>query len=132
MKRGKEHGNYGKINTKRRLRPYEGVYRQFLLHEKFKRQVPVELTYEDFVSVISAGKCFYCETPLIWAEYNFCRSKLRAYQIDRIDSKGSYNKDNCVACCKNCNWAKNAVSVEEFYVWISRAYNSLKRRKLVN
>lgn len=40
--------------------------------------------------------------------------------IDRIDNNKGYVFDNCAACCKFCNYAKNRGTKKEFLVWISR------------
>ena len=45
--------------------------------------------------------------------------------IDRINSGIGYTKENCVACCKNCNYAKNSMSEQEFIEWIKRVYKNL-------
>jgi hypothetical protein len=42
--------------------------------------------------------------------------------LDRVDSAGGYTRDNVVPCCRNCNYAKNALSVEEFRAWICRVH----------
>ena len=42
--------------------------------------------------------------------------------IDRLDNNIGYTKDNCVSCCKYCNFAKHTMSVEDFYKWIRRVY----------
>lgn len=34
--------------------------------------------------------------------------------IDRIDSTKGYTRDNVVACCKQCNWAKGRLTYHQF------------------
>lgn len=34
--------------------------------------------------------------------------------IDRVDSAKSYNAENCVPCCKVCNYMKRSLSRSEF------------------
>ncbi len=45
--------------------------------------------------------------------------------IDRVDSSKGYSFDNCVTCCKDCNYAKRSMSVDEFKKWIFRLYHHL-------
>lgn len=45
--------------------------------------------------------------------------------IDRIDSSKGYSIDNCVTCCKHCNYAKRSMSVNEFKDWIKRLYHHM-------
>ena len=47
---------------------------------------------------------------------------LKCNGIDRIDIKKGYTKENSVACCKYCNFAKHTTSEDDFYKWIKRAY----------
>lgn len=35
--------------------------------------------------------------------------------VDRLDSSKGYIKENCVSCCRQCNWMKNDYSKEEFF-----------------
>jgi len=42
--------------------------------------------------------------------------------IDRLDSNLGYTEQNTVSCCKNCNFAKNTMSENDFYLWIKRIY----------
>ena len=42
--------------------------------------------------------------------------------IDRVDSNIGYTKENSVACCKYCNFAKHTMSEDDFYKWIRRVY----------
>jgi hypothetical protein len=34
--------------------------------------------------------------------------------VDRVENSLGYSVDNCVACCKICNWMKLTLSVDEF------------------
>ena len=50
---------------------------------------------------------------------------LKCNGIDRVDSKKGYSKDNSVACCKHCNFAKNSMTKQEFFIWIKRVYENI-------
>jgi hypothetical protein len=51
---------------------------------------------------------------LFESKCNYCNILIAYNGIDRIDSSKSYNKDNCVSCCKNCNFMKGIKSIDEF------------------
>ena len=95
------------------------------------------LTLEEFYS-ISQMDCFYCgEKPnnifnrAKTDKKAAAKSKINGDYIynglDRINSNLSHNKDNVVACCKYCNFAKSNLNIQEFNDWIIRAkkYNNL-------
>ena len=84
------------------------------------RSISFDLTPEQFKGLISRD-CFYCgiepkqvvKRPheiLLWNG------------IDRVNSKVGYVFENCVPCCKICNYAKHNLSREEFLNWLRRAY----------
>lgn len=50
------------------------------------------------------AKCFYCDYI----------SNKSLNGIDRMDSMGSYEKNNTVSCCKNCNFIKGCLDPETF------------------
>jgi hypothetical protein len=40
--------------------------------------------------------------------------------LDRIDSNLLHDFDNCISCCKNCNFTKKKLSIDNFYKWIDK------------
>ncbi len=66
-----------------------------------------DLTYE-YISeklIESIGKkCHYCNTIL----------DIENISIDRMDSTKPHTIDNCVFCCKSCNYAKQEFPYEEY------------------
>lgn len=78
------------------------------------------LSLDEFSSVV-AKNCQYCGSPPSKRTYSgrYC---LLSSGIDRIDSKKGYILDNCVPCCKTCNYAKRNMSVDQFTRWITQAY----------
>lgn len=63
------------------------------------------------------NKCNYCGA----APNKKCRNYNILYNgIDRIDSAGNYEETNTVTCCKICNFAKNVLSLNEFYDWLDK------------
>ena len=45
--------------------------------------------------------------------------KLLYNGIDRIDSEFGYTAENCVSCCKICNYAKRDMSYDDFLAWVN-------------
>lgn len=58
-----------------------------------------------------ASSCHYCGVP-------------HAAGIDRVDSTvRSYTQDNCVACCKRCNFMKRDAKLDEFIGVVTLVYD---------
>jgi len=96
-----------------------------------KFSIPFILTKIEFRQITS-NSCFYCGSnpKAISCSSNMSNEtrKLSSYTyngIDRIDSTKGYEIDNCVACCKTCNYAKNTMSVDEFKNWVKRVHDHL-------
>ncbi len=98
------------------------------------KKVLFNLTKKEFGELIS-NNCFYCgvEPKQVIREYynhNY-RGKhnpLLYNGIDRIIPIKGYTKDNCVAYCKYCNFAKNDLSTEEF---LKHSLRIVKYNKLI-
>lgn len=90
-----------------------------------KRELGFKLSDEVFSEIIKKN-CYYCGIE----PRQLCTVKRSSgYQvqikyngIDRVDNSIGYEVDNCVPCCKICNRAKDVMSKDEFYNWISRVY----------
>jgi len=93
----------GCTKERRRLRPYEALYRTIQRENEDKL---VELTYEEFLDFTKIKQCHYCEAPVEWTEFHLVRNGSR-YNLDRKDNSIGYSKENCVVCCKRCNRIKS-------------------------
>jgi hypothetical protein len=80
----------------------------------FKRELSFLLTLADVERFITSP-CAYCGT----LTYKM--------GIDRINNKDGYSLENSTSACKDCNKAKNDMSMEDFMIWLSRVYNHLNR-----
>jgi len=71
-------------------------------YKKHAKKLDVEyrLTKDEF-EVLVNGNCYYCDG-------------LPKNGIDRLDPSRGYISDNCVSCCKICNWMKRKMDYEEF------------------
>lgn len=98
-----------------------------------KRGIAFELT-EERVKELSSSNCEYCgiePSNKYWqkaaklSEERVRLSTLLVNGIDRVDPKLGYIEGNVVSCCKDCNYAKLKMSLDEFKGWVNRIYNHL-------
>lgn len=86
------------------------------------RQLTFDLTDDQFYFLVKQP-CFFCGAPPRTA-VKMRQRKYVSYArfdyngVDRWDSDASYTVSNCVPCCKTCNYAKRAMSGEEFISWM--------------
>jgi hypothetical protein len=100
------------------------------------RDVYREMNFEDFYN-LSQQNCYYCCRPpsnIINCEYpqEYTEEKkpLIYNGLDRIDNSKPHSKENCVPCCKQCNYAKRERSIEDFGKWLIRLYNKFGSSEL--
>jgi len=92
-----------------------------------KRGIEYNLTEEQFEE-ITQKDCYYCG-----AKPNNVFSRSRKGNngnyiyngLDRIDNIKGYTIDNIVPCCKQCNTAKNTLTLKEFQDWAKRLYSTI-------
>lgn len=111
------------------LPPHEAAFRT--LYGRYrttaqKRGWNWELTQEQ-CRILFGANCFYCGVaPEHIQEVSESPNREKGVEpfrytgIDRIDSSLGYLKTNVVPCCTTCNWAKNALSLSSFMIWIDR------------
>ena len=92
-----------KAGLKIRKRPYEWAYNR-LVSESKRRNIDLQLTYEEYLEFIPIHKCHYCEKEMLWAPYS--SMKHQGSNLDRKDNLLGYSKENCVVCCYTCNTVK--------------------------
>jgi hypothetical protein len=78
------------------------------------RMVSWELERSDFEAIVRSS-CKYCGH----------HDPVRFVGVDRVDNSLGYTKENCVSCCRWCNWGKNERTLEEFEEWIRRLHAKL-------
>ena len=71
-----------------------------------KRNINYELTDED-AQCLMKEECFYCKNMNDDGDKYF-------NGIDRVNNEVGYNIDNCVTCCKTCNYSKCEMSLNDF------------------
>lgn len=74
-----------------------------------KRKICFDISFDEFKMLISKN-CFYCdELPREIKNFGII-----ANGIDRLDPAIGYKVDNCKPCCKDCNWAKQSLTKDDF------------------
>lgn len=82
------------------------------------RNIVWNLSVQEF-SLLLFGDCVYCDSPPMSVVKTKIHKEL-VNGVDRINSDGIYNIDNCVSCCKICNRAKSNSPLDEFIAWLGR------------
>jgi len=92
-----------------------------------------EISFEDFIE-LSQLNCFYCKSlPSNNQNGSDKKSSNNMKEngnfiyngLDRIDNSLPHTKENCVPCCKWCNFSKRERTTAEFIEWINRVYNTI-------
>jgi hypothetical protein len=121
----------GKIKScgcfrRKRLQYGENAFNRLLHSYKHRKDVPFELTKDEF-SKLTKSNCYYCNQP----PAQIAKPTIRSYGeyiyngIDRIDSSKGYTTDNCVPCCGFCNVSKNNHSLDNFLKKVKTIYENL-------
>lgn len=117
----------GKRNTPSPTRKSFGESSFNMLYAHYKkncakeRGYPFELDKNQF-RILTQSACFYCGQPPS-QEGPTAKGSYGAYiytGIDRIDNTLGYILGNVRPCCKQCNFAKGALSEQEFLDWLQR------------
>lgn len=84
-----------------------------LLRQAKERNLEVELTIEEYTTLLQYDMCHYCGIQI---------GENTGHNIDRVDNLRGYFLDNSVLCCRVCNIAKHAMTLDDFRSWITRVY----------
>jgi len=82
--------------------------------QKFRDQ---KIISEDEFEKLSSTSCHYCGV-------------IGPNGIDRADSSKGYIKNNCVPCCKHCNYVKGNLAMSDFKEWVKRFVTYQKIHKV--
>lgn len=94
-----------KIDEKYKLRCYK--------NRANKNNIGIYLSDEEFTEMFFMD-CFYCGRSAI-TDVEKIDENSGLNGIDRLDNNESYSKDNCVPCCKTCNYIKLAFDYVSFF-----------------
>lgn len=90
-------------------------------HKAKDRGLGFELTFDEFLEVVRQ-QCYYCDRE----PSNLFKAKREGHEdftysgVDRIVNAEGYRVDNVVPCCKECNYSKRNMGINEFYQWACR------------
>ncbi len=100
---------------------FNALFRNYKTNAKY-RGIDFNLS-KDEVRVLFGMKCFYCGEPPNNNAHTDKRfnGQISYNGIDRKNNSIGYVSDNCVSCCKFCNYAKKNISFEKFIEWSSGA-----------
>lgn len=88
-----------------------------LLRTAKRRQLEVNITFEQYAPLVQENNCFYCPNSL---------SKLGS-GLDRKDNSIGYTLENVVPCCRSCNRTKGDRLTFEEMVAISDLLNTMRK-----
>ncbi len=90
------------------------------------RNIDFQLSLEEFKNIISKN-CHYCgQEPVVSGvskNINKTDSPVKNNGVDRVDNSKGYTINNCVSCCKICNFMKKNYSKEDFLKHAYKIYN---------
>lgn len=112
----------------RKGKPYGTLFARLEANAK-KKQVKLDLSYEEFLDFTKVKRCTYCQSEIDWKEHGKSGENTVAYNLDRMDSSKGYSKENCVVCCKICNWSKNDLFSHEEFLIVGKAIGEVLRSR---
>jgi len=92
-----------------------------------RRKLPFTLTESEFEE-LTKKNCDYCGEPPELRAYSPSQKARPVMGIDRVDSSKGYESDNCVPCCKECNFLKSNLPLDSFLKRVEMIY--LRRVKV--
>lgn len=107
-------------------RPYSRLYGTYKRNAKLHNREFL-LTFDEAQSFF-ISPCYYCGAePVTKVKQKV--EDLWYNGIDRKDNSLGYTKDNCVTCCKFCNYAKHTRTFEEYISWLNDTVDRLNARR---
>lgn len=107
--------------------PYRWLYNYMKWIAK-RKKVPVDLTYEEFITFTKIDKCHYCGDKIVWNPHSNNRKTLFRYNLDRISNEDGYSVKNCVVACPTCNRLKGKKTIEQFIEMCNKCKKILEHR----
>lgn len=93
---------------------FNGLFNRYRTRAK-KNQIPFSLP-KDVFKHLTEQDCFYCGKSPSQSVSSLESGKSRYIYngVDRRDSGGGYEIENCVPCCRTCNYMKLDMSIKDF------------------
>lgn len=102
---------------------FNKIYSSYKNNAKYKGRI-FEIDREIFEMII-LQKCYYCGCEPEISNYDKYKN-IKTNGIDRKDNNLGYTINNCVTCCKRCNYLKKDMSHDDFLDLINKIYNNIK------
>lgn len=96
-----------------------------------ERNLSFDLTKGQVRKLIEQDCCYCGQKPIARYTAIGCAGEYEWNGIDRVDNTKGYTVDNCVPCCKLCNFGKRDLTIAEFSSWIERTYHMMKSKGVV-
>lgn len=106
-------------------KPFESLYNRLKSCAKV-RNIPVTMTYEDFVVLCEIPTCHYCGAELHRKTVAYGAG--HSYKLDRKDNTKEYSVENCVASCSRCNYGKGRFSSYEEWVEVGKVLRDFREK----
>lgn len=112
------------IKGKYKYSDEESVARKIYSHYRVaakRRNLNWDLPVEEFIKLLFKN-CYYCGSSPSRVCENFLKNckTVVVTGVDRKDSNLGYSINNCVPCCKTCNFAKGDLTEQKFQEWINQ------------
>lgn len=97
-----------------------------------KRNLSWDLTDEEFEAITNKN-CYYCGEPPQLFKKKDCFTSRSMNGVDRLNSTEGYSENNCVPCCKTCNYMKLDLPLDTFFAHIKKiiAHHAAPQKKEV-
>ena len=97
------------------------------LKDNYHLSIPIDIANK---SELIKSNCYYCDGigDSKFGDYNYNNEILTYTGIDRKDNNKGYIIDNCVSCCKRCNFMKHTLTKFEFIEHINKIYEYQKSK----
>lgn len=117
-----------KMQLNKGMSARNSLYRNYKAGAK-RRKLKFKLLINQFTK-LTKQVCYYCGIKpqqiylKDYKEYRYNGNYI--YNgIDRINSNKGYEINNVVTCCKDCNIAKQRMTIRKYKLFIKRVYNNL-------
>ena len=87
------------------------LFSNYSLNAK-KRHLGFEISLDEF-EILVKSNCYYCgKKPNQVFKFKGSNGNYIYNGIDRVDNSLGYTVDNCVPCCKECNFNKGSITID--------------------
>lgn len=100
-----------KVFTKPEVTALKVLYREYQCNAKKGGRV-FTIRFDYFCDLITRN-CHYCGSPPLSLRTR-CGASVLYSGIDRVGNERGYTKENCIPCCKKCNFLKGRFTPDGF------------------